>query len=64
MLGKHLWAAQINPIYHFIEIVRAPLVSGGASLLSWAVVSAITVTGYLVMILVFSRFRARIAYWV
>jgi len=64
MLGKHLWAAQTNPIYHFIEIVRAPLVSGGASLLSWAVVSAITVTGYLVMILVFSRFRARIAYWV
>jgi ABC-2 type transport system permease protein len=64
MLGEHLWAAKVNPIYHFIEIVRAPLVASGASLLSWAVVLGITLAGYAAMILVFSRFRARIAYWV
>jgi ABC-type polysaccharide/polyol phosphate export permease len=64
MLGKFMWAAQINPLYHFIEIVRAPLVSGGASLLSWGVVLLITVLGYTVMMLFFTRFRARIAYWV
>lgn len=64
MLGKFIWAAQINPLYHFIEIVRAPLVSGGASLLSWGVVLLITVLGYTVMMLFFTRFRARIAYWV
>lgn len=64
MLGKYLWAAQINPLYHFIEVVRAPLVAGGASLLSWTVVLGITVAGYAVMIMMFSRFRARIAYWV
>ncbi|MGV3628346.1 MAG: ABC transporter permease [Betaproteobacteria bacterium] len=64
MLGKHIWAAQINPLYHFIEIVRAPLVTGGASMLSWAAVLLITLIGYAVMILVFTRFRARIAYWV
>ena len=64
MLGKFIWAAQINPLYHFIEIIRAPLVSGGASLLSWGVVLLITVLGYTVMMLFFTRFRARIAYWV
>jgi len=64
MLGKHMWAAQINPLYHFIEIVRAPLVAGGASLLSWGAVLLITLIGYAVMILMFSRFRQRIAYWV
>lgn len=64
MLGKHMWAAQINPLYHFIEIVRAPLVAGGASLQSWSAVLLITLIGYAVMIMVFSRFRARIAYWV
>lgn len=64
MLGKFIWAAQINPLYHFIEIIRAPLLSGGASLLSWGVVLLITVLGYTVMMLFFTRFRARIAYWV
>ena len=64
MLGKHIWFAKINPLYHFIEIVRAPLIGGGPTLLSWGAVLTITLTGYVVMILVFSRFRARIAYWV
>ena len=64
MLGRHIWFAQINPIYHFIEIVRAPLVLGGAGILSWIAVLVMTGTGYAVMILMFSRFRARIAYWV
>lgn len=64
MLGKFIWAAKINPLYHFIEIVRAPLISGGASLLSWGVVLLVTVLGYTVMMLFFTRFRARIAYWV
>jgi ABC-type polysaccharide/polyol phosphate export permease len=63
-LGKHMWAAQINPIYHFIEIIRAPIVGGGAKPLSWAVVIAITVLGYGITVAAFSRFRARIAYWV
>ena len=64
MLGNNIWFAYINPLYHFIDIARAPLVIGGASLLSWIVVLSITVAGYAVMILMFSRFRARIAYWV
>lgn len=64
MLGQHLWAAQVNPLYHFIEIVRAPLVSGGATALSWGYVALVTIAGYAAMLLVFSRFRARIAYWV
>lgn len=64
MLGKYIWAAHINPLYHFIEIVRAPLASGGASALTWTVVLGITLAGYAMMIVVFSRFRARIAYWV
>jgi ABC-type polysaccharide/polyol phosphate export permease len=63
-LGTYLWFAQINPLFHFLEIVREPLIGGRASHLSWAVVLGITVTGYVVALVVFSRFRARIAYWV
>lgn len=64
MLGSNIWFAYINPLYHFIEIARAPLVAGGANPISWIAVSLITVVGYAVMIVVFARYRARIAYWV
>lgn len=64
MLGKYIWAAEINPLYHFLEIVRAPLLGQHPELLTWYAVIGITVAGYAVTLLVFSRFRARIAYWV
>lgn len=63
-LGKYHWAAEINPLYHFIEIVRAPLLGEAPSLLSWKVAIFITLGGYAMTLIFFSRFRARIAYWV
>ena len=62
-LGRHRWAADINPLFHFIELVRAPLLGTMPSALSWIAVGAVTVAGFLVMIPFFSRFRGRIAYW-
>lgn len=64
MLGKYRWAADVNPLTHFLEILRGPLVTGTVSGLSWAVVIAITVFGYAGTIVAFGRFRSRIAYWV
>jgi ABC-type polysaccharide/polyol phosphate export permease len=63
-LGAYEWIAQINPLFHFLEIVRTPLLGKSASVLSWVMVVGITVVGYILTLLVFSRFRARIAYWV
>jgi ABC-type polysaccharide/polyol phosphate export permease len=64
MLGRNQWAATWNPFYHFLEIVRAPLVAATTNWFSWTVVLGITVIGYAVTFLLFARFRARIAYWV
>lgn len=64
MLGKYSWAAHANPLTHFLDIVRMPLISGPQSLTPWLVVLAITVVGFAVALAMFSRFRARIAYWV
>ncbi len=64
MLGRSQWAAQLNPFYHFLEVVRAPLVSTTTNWSSWAVVLGITVCGYAVALPLFARYRARIAYWV
>lgn len=64
MLGRNIFAAKINPLFHFLEIVRHPLLGGAIPTLSWLVVLSITAFGSLVAIIVFSRFRSRIAYWV
>jgi lipopolysaccharide transport system permease protein len=64
MLGKYHLAADLNPLYHFLEIVRGPLLGRMPGLLTWAWVLVMTVVGYLFMMALFSRFRARIAYWV
>jgi len=64
MLGRKQWLVELNPFYHFLEIVRAPLISGGGAMRSWLMVTLITIAGFLVTLLVFSRYRARVAYWV
>jgi ABC-type polysaccharide/polyol phosphate export permease len=64
MLGRNIFAAEINPFFHFLEIIRQPLLGGAIPAVSWIVVASITVCGYSVAIVVFAKFRARIAYWV
>lgn len=64
MLGRHAWTVNLNPFYHFIEIIRTPLIGAPVNSLSWAAAGAITLAGFAVMAPFFARFRARIAYWV
>jgi ABC-type polysaccharide/polyol phosphate export permease len=64
LLGERVAFAQTNPFFHFVELLRAPLLGHAPSALSWAVVVAITIGGWALMFLFFRRFRARVAYWV
>lgn len=52
-----------NPFQAFLDIVRAPLLGEVPPALSWMVAGGITVAGFIVAMLFFSRFRARIVYW-
>ncbi len=52
-----------NPLYHFVEIVRAPLLGEVPAVATWIAVGIITVVGWGVTFAFFSRFRKRIAYW-
>lgn len=63
MLGARIWIAQLNPLFHFVDIIRSPLLGNNASLLSWEVASGFTAIGLIVSFLLFSRFRSRVAYW-
>lgn len=62
-LGDHTLIADINPIYHFLEIVRAPLLGGTPHLLSWTVSIGAAVLGPILAIILFHRFSQRIVYW-
>jgi ABC-type polysaccharide/polyol phosphate export permease len=63
-LGRYEWFALWNPFYHFLEIVRAPLMGLPVPVNSWLAVLFISLAGFAVAFAFFVRYRARIAYWV
>ena len=54
----------MNPLYHYVDIVRAPLLGNAPSLFSWGVVTLLTFTGIIITMLFFGRVRAKIPYWI
>jgi lipopolysaccharide transport system permease protein len=63
MLGPQIWLARINPFFHLIEIVRRPLLGSLPEMETVWVALLITVLNLALAVVMFSRFRARIAYW-
>ena len=60
---KSRFVADFNPLYHFIEVIRAPLLGEPVHAVSWIVTSSFLVLGSVAAFLVFARFRARVPYW-
>jgi ABC-2 type transport system permease protein len=56
--------AELNPMYHFVEIMRAPLLGMQVSWHHWAIVGVITVVGSLLALVALRNYRARVSYWV
>ncbi len=63
-LGNKFWVMYLNPAYAFIEIARGPLLGHSIPWPVWAMAFGVTIFGYLVTFLFFTRFRARIPFWV
>jgi ABC-type polysaccharide/polyol phosphate export permease len=63
MLQKHKWIADLNPLYHMIQIIRAPILGQAPEPMSWV----ITIGGAAIMLLLatllFVRYRHRIIFW-
>jgi ABC-type polysaccharide/polyol phosphate export permease len=62
-LGERTFIADVNPIYHLLELVRAPLQGEVPSALSWIVSLAAAVAGLLLAALLLRRVERRIVYW-
>jgi ABC-2 type transport system permease protein len=54
----------LNPFYHFVQILRAPLIGQAVNPWSWVVVGGITVVGWLLALVALRNYRARVSYWV
>jgi ABC-2 type transport system permease protein len=55
---------ELNPVFHFLEILRRPLLGQETVWRYWYVVLAITVVGWAVGLVCMRNYRARVAYWV
>jgi ABC-type polysaccharide/polyol phosphate export permease len=52
-----------NPLFHLIEIVRAPIIGQEPSLLNWMVAAVMAIIGWAIALIFYGRYRHRIAYW-
>jgi ABC-2 type transport system permease protein len=53
-----------NPLYHFMQVTRAPLLGQEFTVGSWIVVVSITVVGWALALVAMRNYRARVSYWV
>ena len=53
-----------NPFYHFVQIIRAPLLGYPAQLESWLYAGGVSMLGWLLALLFLGRYRRFIPYWV
>ena len=63
LLGNRIYLANVNPLYHFIELVRGPLLGVAPPVWSWLVCLGVTVLTGACALWVFARGRPRIPFW-
>ena len=64
--GAGAWSkiVELNPLLHYLDIVRAPLLGAHQELRHWAVVVGLTIVGWVLAAFAMRQYRARVAYWV
>jgi ABC-2 type transport system permease protein len=64
--GAGRWGTiiELNPLLHYLDIVRAPLLGAQQELRHWIVVIVLTVIGWILAALAMRQYRSRVPYWV
>jgi ABC-2 type transport system permease protein len=64
--GAGRWASivELNPLLHYLDIVRSPLLGAHQELRHWVVVVSLTVVGWVLAVLAMRQYRGRVPYWV
>ena len=63
-LRGHAYVTDYNPFFHLLEIVRAPLLGNLPTDANYTAVLLLTLINSTVASVLFSRYRARIPYWI
>jgi ABC-type polysaccharide/polyol phosphate export permease len=63
-LPKRPAIVDLNPMYHLIQVVRAPLLGHAPAPESWAVTACLAVIAVTIAFLLYRRAYPRLAYWV
>lgn len=64
VLTERAWIVDFNPAYHFINILRSPVLGQEIPFISWVVVISISFFGLLLALIMLTKYRHRIAYWI
>lgn len=60
---KEIVFLDMNPFFHLIEVIRAPLLGSAPTLTNWLVSLAMAAVGWVLTLWVYSKYKNRIAYW-
>lgn len=63
-LGTRTALAQLNPLYHYLEIIRGPMIGTHVAGYHWWVVIGFTVVGIGLALVAMRKWRYRVSYWV
>lgn len=63
-MSDRMRLVELNPMYHYLEITRGPLLGEHVEFYHWGIVLGCTAIGWLLALFVMRNFRARVAYWV
>ncbi|MGO3328560.1 galactan export ABC transporter permease subunit Wzm/RfbD [Gordonia sp. (in: high G+C Gram-positive bacteria)] len=55
---------ELNPMFHYLEIARGPLLGKHVEFYHWGIVLGCTALGCAAALMVMRNYRARVAYWV
>lgn len=58
------WLLAINPVFAFVDIVRAPLLGAVPAATSWPVALSVAAAGTIAAAAAFATWRRRVAYWI
>jgi len=61
--SKFAKVVEFNFLFHFVDVLRAPLLGRAPSPWTYAMVLACTIMGWALTVMIYSRFRRRLAYW-
>ena len=62
--GPKRLIAELNPLYHLVQLTRAPLLGSAPTVHNWTVSAGFLLVGVCAWLVLFPIYRRRIAFWV